>query len=125
MKRPFVLVTVGLMVFVTALASPIGKAIGEQLDVQIRPRDEYIGRPRTSPLFTAILNSDWNYLSVSSLYNVGEVDIVIENLTTGEYSEDSFNSSFTAFFPISGNAGHWTILLTLESGECFMGEFEL
>lgn len=125
MKKPLVLVTTSLMLVITALASPTGKEIGEQLDVQITPREEQIGRPRSSPIFTASLDTDLCILTVSSLYNVGDVSAVIENLTTGESAEYIFASSSPAFLPISGNSGYWRITLTLESGAEYVGFFLL
>ena len=125
MKKPFALVTTSLMLVITALASPIGKEMGEQLDVQITPREEQLGRPRTTPIFTAYLDTDLDILSISALYNVGDVSAVIENLTTRESSEYVFASSSTALLPISGDSGYWRITLSLESGEDYYGVFFL
>ena len=76
-------------------------------------------------LFSAYYDTDLNILSVSALYNVGEVNVVIENLTTGEYAEYSFDSSQPEYFPISGNTGFWRITLMLENGALYYGEFVL
>lgn len=124
--RKLLLVIAGLTLAIVALSSPVGKTMGEVLNIPIQnPEDQPGGRPRSLPIFSASLDSDLNTLSVSSIYNVGEVDVIIENLTTGEYVEDSFNSSVAALFPISGNAGLWQIILTLENDETFIGMFEL
>lgn len=125
MRKPL-LVIACLMLAITALSSPIGKTMGEVINIPIQnPDDQPGGQPRSQPLFSASLDSDLNILSISSIYNVGEVNVVIENLTTGEYVEDSFNSSISALFPISGNSGLWTITLSLESGEEYHGIFEI
>ena len=68
---------------------------------------------------------DLNTLFISTIFYVGEVELTIDNLITGEHIEDSFDSAMNTFFPISGNAGIWTVLLTLQSGENFLGEFVL
>ena len=100
--------------------------MGDPLDVPIQKHEEEPDDcPRSRPLFSVVLDTDLNYLSISTLYNVGYVDAVIENLTTGEYAEYSFDSSSTAYFPISGNAGSWRITLTLLDNEVYIGEFEL
>ena len=124
--RKQLLVIACLMLAIIALASPIGKTMGEVINIPIQnPDDQPGGRPRSLPIFSASLDADMNILSISSIYNVGEVNVVIENLTTGEYVEDSFNSSISALFPISGNSGLWTITLSLESGEEYHGIFEI
>lgn len=127
MKKTFMLVMTSLTLVVTSLASPTGKIMGEQMDVHIRTRDQQgdIGRPRSMSLFSAYYDTDLNILSVSALYNVGEVNVVIENLTTGEYAEYSFDSSQPEYFPISGNTGFWRITLMLENGALYYGEFVL
>ena len=125
MRKPLLIIAC-LMLAITALSSPIGKTMGEVLNIPIQnPEDQPGGRPRSLPIFSASLDVDLNILSISSIYNVGEVDVVIENLTTGEYVEDSFISSAGALIPISGNAGLWTITLIMECGDYFWGEFEL
>lgn len=125
MRKPLLFIAC-LMLAITALSSPIGKTMGEVLNIPIQnPEDQPGGRPRTLPIFSASLDVDLNILSISSIYNVGEVDVVIENLTTGEFAEYSFNSSVTAFLPISGNAGLWTITLLLENEDEYNGMFEL
>ena len=125
MRKPLLFIAC-LMLAITALSSPIGKTMGEVLNIPIQnPEDQPGGRPRTLPIFSASLDVHLNFLSTPSISNFGEVDVVIENLTTGEYVEDSFISSTGALFPISGNAGLWTITLILDGGEEFWGEFEI
>lgn len=127
MKKPLSLVVAGIMLVMTALASPIGKSNGEHLDIPILPGDgqEDTGRPRNLSPFVASLDMDLNTLFISTIFYVGEVELTIDNLITGEHIEDSFDSAMNTFFPISGNAGIWTVLLTLQSGENFLGEFVL
>lgn len=122
--RKTILVIAGLMLAVTALASPIGKTMGDVIDIPIlNPDDQPGDRPRSVPPFSVSLYTNQNNLFVSALYDVGNVYVVIENTTTGESAGYYFNSSTSAFFPISGNAGNWRITLTLESGEEYQGEF--
>ena len=73
----------------------------------------------------AAYSSSHSTIFVNFLYDLGYVSVEIENLTTGEYAEYSFDSSSTAYFPISGNTGSWRITLTLLDNEVYIGEFEL
>lgn len=58
--------------------------------------------------------------------NIGSVTVEIENQTTGEYTQTVVNSAVgSAIFPISGNAGFWTIIFSLSDGTVYFGEFTL
>ena len=58
--------------------------------------------------------------------NLGLVTVEIENLTTSEYTLTEVNSATgSAVFPISGNAGFWTITFSLSDGTMYYGEFEI
>lgn len=126
--KQLILAIASLQLALAALGSPIGKTMGDVDSFPIiRGTSEEGGdqRPRTPSLFSAYLDTDLNLITIYTLYNVGYVDTVIENLTTGEYAEYSFDSSSTAYFPISGNAGSWRITLTLLDNEVYFGMFEL
>ena len=65
-------------------------------------------------------------LFVTFSYDLGDVDIVLENQTTGEYSLTSVDSATGgAIIPFSGSSGTWIIIFTLASGDVFEGEFDL
>ena len=124
--KQLILAIASLQLALAALGSPIGKTMGDVESFPIiRGTSEEGGdqRPRTPSLFSAYLDTDLNLITIYTLYNVGYVDTVIENLTTGEYAEYSFNSSSPVLLPISGNAGYWHITRTLGSGEEYQGEF--
>ena len=117
---------VSLALPTSVLASTTKGSMGDPINVPIQKHDEGPDEcPRTLSLFSVLLDTDLNYLSVSALYDVGYVDVVIENLTTGEYAEYSFYSGSTTNFPISGNAGSWRITFTLVDNEVYFGMFEL
>ena len=117
---------VSLALPTSVLASTSRGNMGDPINVPIQKHEEGPDDcPRNVSLFSVVLDTDLNSLSVSTLYNVGYVDAVIENLTTGEYAEYSFYSGSTAYFPISGNAGSWRITLTLENGDIYCGIFVL
>ena len=119
-----------MLLAMTTVASPFNKQEGEVNPIPITrgtTEDGHDGPPRmpVQTFFSAYLDLDLNVLFVSAGDDVGEVGIVIENLTTGEYIEEGFDSSVTAYFPICGNAGLWQITLTPESGENYYGVFVL
>lgn len=117
---------VSLALPTSVLASTTRGNMGDPINVPIQKHEEGPDDcPRNVSLFSVVLDTDLNYLSISTLYNVGYVNAVIENLTTGEYAEYSFDSSSTTYFPISGNAGSWRIILTLVGNGVYFGMFEL
>lgn len=128
MKNAFLTMACFVLTMVNLIPSS-GQTMGDDplLDIPIHETGQQgdIGRPRTLSLFSACLDTGINVLFVSTLYYVGEVDVVIENLTGYEYDEYSFNSSTTAIFPISGNAGSWRITLSLADGSVYCGVFVL
>lgn len=128
MRNPFLVIACLLMLAITTLATPTGKTIGDVEDIPIiqgSPDDDPDSRPRTASIFSARLDTDLNILSISTLYDVGDVDAVIENLTSGEYAQYFFDSAMIANLPISGNAGFWRITLTTQHGDEYFGEFGL
>ena len=127
MKQKLMLVISGLLLAVTTLASPIGITMGDPLDIPIHPEDgqEDIGRPRNTSLFSVTLDTEMSILFVSALYYVGDVIVRIENFTTYEIIETSFNSAVSSYIPISGNSGNWRITLMLDNGDLYVGDFLL
>lgn len=127
-KKPILFVA-GILLAVTALASSTGKTQEETKDILIRLEDpqESANRPRTSDysFFYGYLETDYYILSIYTNSNVGEISTHIENLSTGEYYEYSFDSSEIAVLPISCTEGFWRITLTLDSGAVYVGEFEI
>lgn len=88
------------------------------------PSAEVLHRDATQvPITCTVADS---YLEVTFLSNLGSVSVEIENQTTGEYTQTSVNSAISpAIFPISGNAGFWTITFTLPDGTVYYGEFTI
>lgn len=63
---------------------------------------------------------------VNFLYDLGFVSLEIENLTTGEYSQSSFNAIQGLHpFIISGDDGVYEITFTLSNGHVYTGTFEI
>lgn len=129
MNKKIILLAACFFMAATALATSTGTTMEDLMDVQIRKEDEHVntGRPHAPAriLFNGELNTDMGVLFVYSTYDVGEVAALIENFTTGEYFEYSFDSYETAILPISCTEGFWKITLTLDTSDVYVGEFEL
>ena len=129
MKKHYLLLVVSMALATTTLASPTEKTMGEIISVPIQKTDE--STPSVRPqapalrLFSAFVDTDSNALFVSSRYDVGEVSVTLENISTGDFYSYTFDSADTALLPINCASGFWTIMLTLDSGAEYVGEFEL
>jgi len=86
------------------------------------PAAEVLHRsPAQAPVLCSLAEG---YLKVTFLSNLGSVSIEIENQTTGEYSQTVANAmAGPMVFPISGNAGFWTITFTLSNGAVYYSDF--
>ena len=74
-----------------------GKGMKECVSVPLQQSSSHSGkdRPRSpeQPLFRVYLDTDLTLLFISALYDVDEVSVCIENLSSGEYVSYSFDSS--------------------------------
>lgn len=113
---------------ILACAVALGLALPAVADepaniIIINPKaDEVIHRnPQQVPITCVCLSQA---LEVSFLSNLGAVSVEIENETTGEYTHTVVNAvAGPMVFPISGNAGFWTITFTLSNGAVYYGDF--
>ena len=81
--------------------------------------------PTVIPI-SATAYSSPSFIEIRFLADLGFVSVEIENQTTGEYTQTMVNSAISpAIFPISGNAGFWTITFTLPDGTVYYGEFTI
>lgn len=63
---------------------------------------------------------------VRFIKDVGEVEISIRNLSSGEYNDYTINSKIGSIvLPISGDFGDYVITFTLQNGKQFIGEFSI
>lgn len=63
---------------------------------------------------------------VQFLQNIGDVEVTITNLSTGDYVNYNVDSSTGGvFLPISGVEGTYRIVFLLSSGVGYEGEFEI
>ena len=90
-------------------------------------RPAYIpGGPRTAVPIECSYNSMLSAVLVNFLTDIGEVDIELQNISTGAFVAGTWDSSVSSvILPISGENGSYVISFTTESGEEFIGTFEL
>ena len=114
------LLLVGSVGILSGYAHPFTGQDGKETTSQMGSiGDTSMGRPRVprrSPSFQIYYDPGLNAVLVSSTSDVGLVNAVIENLSTGSFYTYSFDSSELAVLPISGEAGVWRILLRNSSG---------
>ncbi len=114
------LLLVGSVGIISGYAHPFTGQDGKETTSQMGSIGETsMGRPRASrrsPSFQIYYDPGLNAVLVSSTSDVGLVNAVIENLSTGSFYTYSFDSSELAVLPISGEAGVWRILLRNSSG---------
>lgn len=130
MQKPFMMLMALIILTATAIPSLSGKQLREQQDVTIRRSESAEfnnGRPHAParPLFCVRVDTDMSLLFVSTMYDVHEVSVCIENLSTGECGQYTFESTETAFLPFSCSPGFWQIRLILDNGAKYVGEFQI
>lgn len=66
-------------------------------------------------------------VSTSITTDLGEIDIIVTNLSTGEYWEDTFDSSSMSqhLLSISSTSGLYEVTYTTSSGDLYVGSFIL
>lgn len=86
------------------------------------------GQPRTvvqSPI-ECEYNGYVNGICTTFYQDLGEVEVVVENMLTGECFDGSVDSAAGyAVLPISGTSGYYTVSFITESGAEYSGQFEL
>lgn len=81
--------------------------------------------PELIPL-KAVYCSEVPIVIISFYRNVGEVEIDLINVTTGESVSDIVSSKDGgAIISFSGDIGHYRILFTTENGRDYIGEFDV
>lgn len=90
-------------------------------------RPAYIpGGPRTAVPIECSYNSMLSAIVINFLADLGEVDIDVHNISTGTFVSGAWDSSNgVAIITLSGESGSYMISIMAESGEEFIGTFEL
>lgn len=87
------------------------------------------GQTHRAPAFIPIrayYAGSFTSVCVQFLQNIGDVDVTITNLSTGDYVDyDVDSSTGGTLLPISGEVGSYRIVFLLASGAGYEGEFEI
>lgn len=73
----------------------------------------------------ALFNGMSSTIQTTVTSDLGEIEMTVTNLSTGEAWSDSFDSGviMQTFLPISGTPGFYEIEYVTESGDVYAGEF--
>lgn len=73
----------------------------------------------------AYYNGMLSVVCTSVFADLGEIDLAVTNCTTGEFWEDSFDSSSVSqhLLPISSTSGWYEVVYTTENGDSYVGTF--
>ena len=85
--------------------------------------DYIIIRTPDSIRINCLYDTDNNTIIFGIVGSTGAIAVSINNSGTNETYNTVFIGSGLFYVPISGTAGSWHIVLTLESGEEYIGEF--
>lgn len=127
MRKILMLLVVGCLGISTGQASSLFLQDGKSTPIRKgengpcshgRPR-----APRHSPTFQIWYEPGVNAVLVVSSADVGPVQAIIENLTSGTLYTYSFDSSSPAILPISGEPGVWKVILRSTRGITITYEF--
>lgn len=72
-------------------------------------------------------NSSMSSLMFTFISDLGNVTVNVTNMSDGEWLEGTVNAQagVTALFPISGEAGHYILTITLQNGTEYEGIFDI
>ena len=73
----------------------------------------------------ALFNGMSSTIQTTVTSDLGEIEMTVTNLSTGEAWSDSFDSGviMQTLLPISGTPGYYEIEYVTESGDVYAGEF--
>ncbi len=126
MKKKIFSLMLGVVLAAPSFASQIADPAIPIPIIRTKPSSEGTHRtPEVIPI-VCLVDADGLNVSVSFLSGMGDVDIILENQFTGEYSLSSVDSSLGgAVIPFSGTSGNWIITFSFHSGVEYEGEFEI
>lgn len=83
------------------------------------------GSIRSLSEIQAYYNGMLSVVCTSVFADLGEIDLAVTNCTTGEFWEDSFDSSSVSqhLLPISSTSGWYEVVYTTENGDSYVGTF--
>jgi hypothetical protein len=82
-------------------------------------------RDSSPDLITSIYYGMLSSIQTIISSDLGDIDVMVYNISTGESWFDTFDSSLEmqTFLPISGDVGLYEIIYMTESGEIYSGSF--
>ena len=83
------------------------------------------GSIRSLSEIQAYYNGMLSAVYTSVTFDLGEIDVTVTNCSTGEFWEDSFDSSSVSqhLLPISSTSGRYEVVYTTENGDSYVGTF--
>lgn len=57
--------------------------------------------------------------------NLGNAQVRLENLNTGDYASDEIVANNTVIIPFSCSSGQWKVTISVSGGSIYIGHFEL
>ena len=130
MKKHITLFVSALMIILSSLSAFASFSTEEGTQIIIRPANETeIERPhraQESIPISAYFDGFTSTVFVSFTSNIGEVEMVIANMLTGETQYEEVDAYLAPVaVPISGTEGTYSIVFTLLDGTEYIGEFEI
>lgn len=131
MHLKFLLKAVCLLLLLSSTSVYSGNvyAPNDEESIVIIPAEQSFNhRPHSKAFvpFEANYNAGLASVLVRFIKDVGEVEISIRNLSSGEYNDYTINSKIGSIvLPISGDSGDYVITFTLQNGKQFIGEFSI
>ena len=126
MKR---IVLVLSFICLTAITSWSAKDDNQFIPIAVLDNTVVTGQTHRAPAFIpmqAYYDGFLTSVCVQFLQNIGDVEVTITNLSTGDYVNYNVGSSTGGvFLPISGVEGTYRIVFLLTSGVEYEGEFEI
>ena len=119
-----------LILFCFLLFQPIasGKTSVSKDQTPILIRHQSINQPsapRSTEFNPFYAQLEDTYVLLGSTSPYGVVAVTLVSSAGDNYSTYFDTEDWTINIPVSGNTGHYTLTLVAESGEVFMGEFDL
>lgn len=126
MKKSFLFLLFAVLLSLTGLeAQMFSPAIYSNLVIAILPTKP---KPSIRPLSLEQPNIEayYNGVGLTLVFNrdLGDADIVVTNLTTGEMWSDSISGICSTTILLSGDEGYYHIAIYTDSGD-YIGEFNL
>ena len=126
MRKQLIMLACMIASFATSWAFPIRENSRDPIPIPIIKIPTPPGDTPQSPVvtpFTVLYDSGFGMVMVSTVAPMGTISVIIENVSTGTFISDSFDSTYPGVFYLPNESGTWDITLILPSGATFGGSF--